>query len=584
MRFEKVLVTEASLADQLAVAQEAYQHPPPLPPGPLPEPVETPSFPAHQATEAYEALQAFYAERPSAVRLRPSTGLPAYLYGALQEPRPDGAPAEAAAAFLEEHELLLTGSDVVLRPGRQIGWLEGLYQVEFEQRNRGGVPLYGGRVACTFAERQLTLVVNTLYGASPEEIAGPEEWQVPDWVWGGTQQRGGVQQETFEVRPVRFEPPAHLRQESRENGWLADRWILPYRPTVEAEPTYRPIWRTIVVDEEGGRWLALIDAEEGTPLSLEPEGIRALLPAHVYLNDQAALNNCLSRRDLDLGAGTDFDTAEHVHLSGPRRATPSAANSPEEIVTANAFYHVLQNQRRFGGLLASTFAAGFVPFSDTDPTADIDVELVDLAGATQYLPSLNKIQIGTETSPDNQQLKVFEPGLDAEVIVHELTHAIFHNLRPGVFQPPVTPDWWEDLITGSLDEGLAFYFPCAFGANAEWAQFAYQTGAWSEVRNLEKAPLTWDKAMTQQGDHPDPVDWEHGVGVWWGRLFWELRRWDALGARTDRLLLQACEGLAGPLSGPDVVGAEMLTHAGNEEEQKIIRQAFEDHGVTLPVE
>ena len=70
--------------------------------------------------------------------------------------------------------------------------------------------------------------------------------------------------------PLEFVPPRGLREESRQREWPCDRWIYAYVPPEGKEGVYRPVWRTVIVDQYGSGWLALVDAETAQVLQVQP--------------------------------------------------------------------------------------------------------------------------------------------------------------------------------------------------------------------------------------------------------------------------------------------------------------------------
>ncbi len=547
-------------------------------PGPLPEEPEWSEVPFSppDPEAAYAALKAFYEEHPCSVTLRSQTGLPAYLYGDLQDPQ-GGRPLDAAEAFLGKNELMLAGlsRETRLRRVRESDWDDGTYQVTFSQTNRERMPLYGSNVVCNFTAGRLTLVMSTLYPA-PAEVIDNLDWGNTSWL----EAKGAALKNLPPgVRPVGFEAPHNLREESREQGWLVDRWILPYQPPGEEQGIYRPIWRVVIVDENGERWLALVDAEVQAVLFQEPTWVDATVRAEVYLTAQDAKDGRLSTVTLDYGTGkTKMAKAELVHVSGARFVEPTGGNAVAKLrhLSATAFYHTCKIQGRFKSWLAGLSFSSSDPGGNPDPTEDIKIALEDRVGSAVYDFSTHTICLRKGTSQGNP--RVFEPGFDCEVVYHEFTHAVARYLNPGVFN---FANYAQKRFTRAMDEGLAFYFPCAFAGDARWAEYAYQewvnpaTGL--HWRDLVDGPKTPGEA-TGSGD---PADVFHALGMWWARVFWALRANDQLGAhKCDRLLLKALLSLSGPIDSVEAFATALMNHAAHNDKSKV-KAILSQFGVDL---
>ena len=165
-------------------AGQAGEPPPPWGIVPLdPEPPPEAPFAPPNIQAANEALVRFCTERRCSAVRRADSGLPACIFGPLQEPQDEPGP-EAAEAFLRENELMMSGlfEGTRLSLAGESRWVDGAYQALYEQTNVVGVPLYGSATVCSFTPRQLTLATSTLYPALPDEIDGlewPETWR--DW-------------------------------------------------------------------------------------------------------------------------------------------------------------------------------------------------------------------------------------------------------------------------------------------------------------------------------------------------------------------------------------------------------------------
>jgi hypothetical protein len=549
------------------------KRPPPLTPVPVPDPPawEEVPFAPPDPEATYEALEQFYAEHPCAVSLRPASGLPTFLYGRLGATQ--GKPyTDAAEEFLHANELMLTGlsDEAWFQQTHEWGWRDGITQVMFAQTNVDDVPLYGSNIVCSFTEDELGLVTDTAFPA-PAELINELEWGDSSWL---SVSEGNLKKQYLDISPAHLEAPPHLRRESRERGLLADRWILPYQSPGGEPGIFRPVWRMILKGPGRKRWLALVDAETWEILFSKPAWVGdKVYDAQVYLTDLQAVDNQLASVTLDYGAGTTLGTADRVRIQGARNAEP-LGSSTEQILSANAFYHVFQSQDLFMSVLKKILDPPDALFPGVNPLKTITVDLDDMVGSGEYHDTANTIWIGMTTQIDPT---VKEPGFDPELIFHEFAHAINHNLKPEVFNFAHVS---ERLYTQGLDEGLAFYFACAFGGNEQWAQFAYQHPSWKQIRNLTQGPKELFAALAKLND--DHADMYHGLGMWWARLFWTLST--QLGEdRCKELLLLAFEELSGPVNFPDKLGIAMVHHAATQQEQSIIVSSFSVHGVTVPV-
>lgn len=549
-------------------AEDVTQKTAPTKLAPLPDPPDWPELPFQPSDPdaVYNALEMFYAEHPCTVQLHPLTGLPAYMRGDLQDPQ-EGSPVEAAQMFLQTNELMLTGlsDETSLALTRESDWAGGPHQVAFAQTNSDDVPLYGSNVVCSFAAERLTFLSSTLYPASVEEI---DNLYWDDDLYSYIQEGREIAL-PFKAQLVPFEAPPNLRQESRDLELRADRWILPYWPDEQGPGTYRPVWRVIMVDESERHWLLLIDGETLEVLIYTPAWVEDTVEANVYLTDDAALQNHLDCVDLDYGSGNTMQDAERVHIK-PRghfaEPTGCEQSSDDQIWSANAFYHTFEGQKSFADLLSALTLndLGDIP----NPTEDINVVLQAEAGSGIYDPVPNTITLGEGTTT------VEPPAKDCEVIYHELTHAVTYYLT---HRPLALPTQMQKLFTKGLDEGLAFYFACDLGKNAKWAQFAYQY--WGLARDLTQVPQLLKTVLKKLKN--DPVDMYHALGMWWARVFWELRAQDKLGVECNNILVEALLDVAFPLSSAEPFGEAMLNNADSNQGQ-IIRDTFQEHGVELP--
>jgi hypothetical protein len=470
-------------------------------------------------------------------------------------------------------------------------------QISFRQVNKAQVPIYGAHVVCTYSDRQLTFVGSTLFPAEPAQIDNlrwGDEWR-------GTPGRDDKPGHTFPnlkliglpsyIAPIAFEAPRNLRWESREKAWRADRFILPYgvadRSAVgkvtdqnwwllpdiplAKQGFYRPVWRVVVVDERGRRWLVLYDAETFAVLSWEPTQVAVTADALAYLHSTDAMSGSAgpSQVSLNFGAGNDIMHADRVHiLSGGREMAPLLPgtlgdNDPNRVLTATTFYHIFASQDSFTRVLAGlTYDAGGAA-SGVNPLAEIALALDNTDGTASYDYQTNTIHFSTGITTG---LEVAEPGFDPEVAIHEFTHAVFRYVNPGVFEYQAGTK--AQARTLGLDEGTAFYCGCSFANDPRWADFAY--AAWAPYRDLTPAPI----GLSSVPSDPTCTGY-YRTGMWWARVFWALR---AQSIQADGLILHALTRLSGPVNGIQDVTYALLDPAELFGSNQIIAQVLKDTG------
>jgi hypothetical protein len=538
-------------------------------------------FPPPDPERAYRELDEFYRARPCFALLHGRTGLPGCLRGNLQDPQ-DGSPEDVAEAFLRQHEFMLAGLDrgTRLRRVYRSDWADGTCHVAFAQTNGDNVPIYGGNIVCNFSADRLTLVTSTVYPVGA--IMDSFQWR--DWREAKALALDALvdlkEEAVYDIIPQRFMAPPDLRAESREQGLLVDRWILPYHRPERGEKTgtYRPVWRVLVVDQHNGHWLILVDAEKEVPLIVHSLEVEATVRADLFATAGDAIEapSRLTEKPLNYGWGnsTIFDAA-HVHMDGDLVVEPSDPTKPdrERQISATVFYHGRKVQEQFKLWLFGQAFAGD-PVANPDPTDDIDILVEDRQDSPKYDQARRLICL---TAGTGGQYPILEPGLDCEVLYHEFTHAVLRYLSPEAFR---FSSYAQMRYTLMLDEGLAFYFACAFAANQRWAEFAYQR--WVKPppdstpwRDLVVGPRTPQDAE-QSGD---PTDVYHGVGMWWARVFWALA--SGLGQfRCSQLLLKAFDLLSGPVDSLEAF-PEVLLALATEAEKQQIESTLSEFGLVL---
>ena len=236
-------------------------------------------------------------------------------------------------------------------------WGTDIEHLTFRQVNNQNVPIYGSNIVFTYTLNRLTLISNSLYPATasvidnlfPEGVEGTWENTLNREAMmrlrrGNLNSQGSAFQiaadrlrlvglpNEVERQLVALEAPYNLREESVERGWLADRFILPYLHLPDASDDteakgpilrglkgeYLPVWRVVLVDTRGFRWLTVYDARSYEVLMLALTRVGASQNALVYLSPADASTSTQTPVSLEFGSGTDLTTADHVHMTGTR--------------------------------------------------------------------------------------------------------------------------------------------------------------------------------------------------------------------------------------------------------------------------
>jgi hypothetical protein len=522
-----------------------------------------------RADLAYATLQEFYVrqrERGESVdiRLNRDTGLPGYIYGELDRP---GNVSDTEAALKTIRDLLdgyplyatmLAGAvdDLFLIPVGFSTWNDGTKQFALRQITGRNEPIYGGFVVFTFdVEDRLVLISSALYPFEGDSLPALDEFPVS----------------TEALRDlIQKSVPASLG----EIGWIPEfdteafiareRYIFPFRgfavddsqgededgfarflsqreiPMPELS-RYRPVVRVPFQDQAQRHWLVIIDLAEEVVISLEAYAARHPVnhtifptPADAWVakqafdaNNQMAFNQLVQNRGLnrpiDLGGSNHtLATGDGVHLTGTRMADPGsptlAWNSPEKFLGATVYFHLRNSQSIFATLLTvATMAKPSVPHAN--PLGNIAVFLDDATGSAEYQYAGRIIYFAsgqvTISAAGVIETQVLEPGFDADVAMHELTHAVAYHYFEGLFES--NNNEAHKLVWDAFNEGVAFFFPCTFFQEPTWSEFAYQMIAVN--RNLSILP----KIFGSSGFMDDPYGLKYGLGMWWARIFWQIR-------------------------------------------------------------
>ena len=121
---------------------------------------------------------------------------------------------------------------------------------------------------------------------------------------------------------------------------------------------------------------------------------------------------------------------------------------------------------------------------------------------------------------------------DAEIILHELGHAI---------QDAICPGFGQSLDAAAMGEGFGDYFAASFFADVKKPRYRTSVGVWDGIQDTENDPpcvRRVDEHVTYEVfDHSDDAD-EHVNGEIWSATLWEIR--NALKGRiSDRIILES---------------------------------------------
>ena len=133
-----------------------------------------------------------------------------------------------------------------------------------------------------------------------------------------------------------------------------------------------------------------------------------------------------------------------------------------------------------------------------------------------------------------------DDGEDAEVIIHEYSHAISENVSPGSF------DGSDEAR--ALDEGLADYFACSYSrhlSNFRWERLFFWDGGIKSVDSWAHWSGRW---CTTNRQYPEDLgQGRYNDGEIWAGTFMEI--WSKIGRNvTDKLMLAAVQGFSGNIT------------------------------------
>ncbi len=414
-----------------------------------------------------------------------------------------GRPEIIAHEFLKANVDLLALKALRLRRTRVIESL-GAHHIIHQQRLRG-VPIHRAYVTVHLARGGRVYLVKNR--AVPHELLRP----AADFK---------IAKATARQRALRSvtKKPGQARVAAAERMWFPLKSILrpAYRVRVrQLKP--RADW-LIFVDGETGRTLRKYDnlaAATGVADVFDPNPVIALRGTRQLLQDgkaqippPRAAYTRVRLRDLDLSG----------YLDGRRVSTRLTRR------------RVRQRDRRF------VFSKDF---NSDKPAFEEVMAYFHLNEAIRYLESLGyrgsraifrePIPVdanGTEEdnawySPHERSLTFGLGGIDeaedAEIILHELGHAI---------QDAICPGFGQSQEAAAMGEGFGDYFAVSFFADKKTRPYKTAFASWDGIEESEQDPRRVrmvDEPLTYESfDHGDSGD-EHDNGQIWSATLWDIR-------------------------------------------------------------
>ncbi|HSB11514.1 MAG TPA: M36 family metallopeptidase [Blastocatellia bacterium] len=422
-------------------------------------------------------------------------------------------PVHIAERFLKVNQELLSLKGIRLRRTRIIESL-GAHHIIFQQRLKG-IPILRAYVTVHIArDRRVYLVKNR---AVPIELFEPAAQFTVTQAAARQTALKSVSKKTGSARVVRT-----------ERFWfpLKSKLRPAYRVNVQrVDP--RQDW-IIYVDADSGRILRKYDnlaSATATARVFDPNPVIALGGSGRLIRDgkvQAPPETAYSKvtlRDLDKSGRLD---GRRVTTKPTRRRTQQddgqfcfTSDQPafEEVMT---YFHI---DRALGYLESLGFRSSRAIFSEPIP--------VDANGTEEdnswYSPHERSLTFGLGGIDDAE---------DAEVILHELGHAI---------QDAICPGFGQSHEAAAMGEGFGDYFAASFFAASKPRRYRDSFGSWDGIEDTEHDPpcvRRLDGQLTYEVfDHTDGAD-EHDNGQIWSATLWDI--WTALGREVaDPIILES---------------------------------------------
>lgn len=541
-----------------------------------------------------QQVKEFYDSRVVSLHLRDETGVPYLLYGDLADAAEEGYGA-VAERFLTQYELMLTGveEETFLQLARVSVWQEQTHHLTFAQHSVQKVPVYGANIVLVFQDKTLTGISNSLFPLRREDSQFFEDetfhWPAPAWL-----QTLRIYNLPDEIKIARLLSPPNVNLDlpSIDLGGVAtDAWVLPYVATdtslapekapqlvdgwwilpnpltdkLELRPNpwagYRPVWRIVIEDEAQNHWLALVDAETDDLLVLHATAMHfPTMDCLVYPENPTATPATLQILTLwdgsnlaDVTQPIWFDQAASLGFFDPPDAQNNPAvlipQRPGQLLTANVYFHLSTTRDWFEELLSRFdlryYLPAVYPLDQVNPLRKLNVKLSGIDDA-KYEPGTNTIEVG-----DGTNNSIRDPGLDRDVLYHEFVHAIVHLLAPQCFHytAVASQQFTQKRYTGSVNEGIAWFFACALSENTTWADHSYPVGHWQDAFELGQVPSS---AAASVVIHPS-LDFAHNHGLWWARVFQQVSGQTVMW-QTLETLIRTVDFLSAPVTSLPMFG------------------------------
>ena len=437
-------------------------------------------------------------------------GTPKEIWGFRTKPQ-RGNPVHTAEQFLKTNQELLGLRGVPLRRTRIIESL-GARHVIYQQRLKG-IPILRAYVTVHIArDGRVYLVKNR---AVPLELAkAAAEFKVAQ----ATARKVALKSAT--------KKPELARVESIERMWfpLKSKLRPAYRVNIRRRNP-REDW-IIYVDGETSRVLRKYDnLASATALVFDPNPVIALHGPGRLLRDgkvqtpPEASYTRVTLRDLNKGGRLDGPrvttklTRRRVRQSDGRFRFTSDERPFEEVMT---YFHI---DRAIGYLESLGYRGSRRIFHEPLP--------VDANGTEEdnswYSPHERSLTFGLGGIDDAE---------DAEIILHELGHAI---------QDAICPGFGQSQEAAAMGEGFGDYFSASFFAEAKPARYRTSVGTWDSIEDTTHDPpcvRRVDEKITYESfDHSEGAD-EHDNGQIWSATLWDI--WTALGRDVaDPIILES---------------------------------------------
>lgn len=424
-------------------------------------------------------------------------GTPKEVWGFRTKPR-RGSPAKIAASFLKANADLLGLGGIRLRRTRIIESL-GAHHVIHQQRLRR-IPIYRAYVTVHLGrDGHVYLVKNR---AVPNELAEPAaKFKVNE----ATARRKALRSATKKSRLSRII--------SSERMWfpLKSKLRPAYRVRVQSRKP-RQDW-IIFVDGETGLILRKYDnLSEATGIArvFDPNPVIALRGSSRLLEDgkmqpppkaaysEVVLRDLARTGRLDGPRVTTQLTKKRVHQPDRKFFFESNHRAFEEVMT---YFHI---DRTVAYLESLGFRGARAIFHDPIP--------VDANGTDEdnswFSPHDSSLTFGLGGIDDAE---------DADIILHELGHAI---------QDAICPGFGQSTEAAAMGEGFGDYLAASFFADRKSRRYRTSVGTWDGVEDTAHDPpcvRRVDEQLTYESfDHSENAE-EHDNGQIWSATLWDVR-------------------------------------------------------------